>query len=71
MFESRKSDLKLFEISLMERIEEESNAKREFENEFAAILGNNINDLAMELNREAVDRKDAIGSLKNILEVFL
>lgn len=70
IFDSKKSDLKLLEASLMERIEVEDISKKELEESFMANINNTVGDISANISRETAAREDIIAELKDVLEVW-
>ena len=67
--DSKEEDLKSLEISLMERIGEESNMRREIEKTINIAISNTMSEIKGEINRDIEDRKITMAELRNILEV--
>eukprot|EP00826_Nyctotherus_ovalis_P053386 TRINITY_DN692_c0_g1_i5.p1 TRINITY_DN692_c0_g1~~TRINITY_DN692_c0_g1_i5.p1 ORF type:complete len:240 (+),score=34.68 TRINITY_DN692_c0_g1_i5:416-1135(+) len=68
-FDSREADLRALEVSLMERIEAESRAKREMDRAFGGTVGSAVGEIKAEAARDAEEGETAVAEIKQILEV--
>jgi len=70
LLESKEAELRVLESSLMERINNETIAKKEMEEAFTVTITNTMNEIKGEVGREVLEGEQAVSELKEVLEVM-
>ncbi len=68
-FESKKSELKLFESKLVDKIDSHSAELKETEKAMIGLINDRTNDVKIELVKEAAVREESVDILRETLEV--
>ena len=70
-FDAKRSELKMFENRLIERIDAEGNERKESDKSLTVIITNKANAVKVDLGKESVEREESVNYLKDTFEVRL